>query len=248
MNVKLLLNKQAKEVYFLQRLLPVMMFFLLSATGLQAQTVTSDKDDYVPGEIAIITGSGWTLDEYVDVHFEEEPVFHAEHQHDYHGIKVSSDGSWTISYPIEERHLGVAFTVHVIGKQSGAEAFTYFTDGDVRIQQVSNNALTNTSPTTNITVRNFESSLVSNLIVRIYTGQDIVWESATFDLLTKNAEKSFLWDGTYSTPQNRIGKVVPNGIYTVQVVEKGVPNTSKNAEKDVTVSFVSSVSATNPLL
>jgi hypothetical protein len=107
--------------------------FFLSA-GAFAQTVTSDKDDYAPGEVAIITGAGWTNDQYVDVHFEEEPVFHTEHQHDYHGIAVDENGNWTIKYQIEDRHLGVAFDVHVIGKQSGAEAHTYFTDAAVEFK------------------------------------------------------------------------------------------------------------------
>jgi hypothetical protein len=44
--------------------------------GLALPTVTSDKDDYVPGETAIISGKGWKLDQIVDVHFEEIPVFH----------------------------------------------------------------------------------------------------------------------------------------------------------------------------
>lgn len=85
-------------------------------------TVVSDKDDYLPGEIAIITGTGWTLDQQVDVHFEETPAFHEEHQHDYHGIAVDENGNWRIDYPIEERHRGVHFTVHVVGKQTSYEA------------------------------------------------------------------------------------------------------------------------------
>ncbi|MFD2998954.1 hypothetical protein ACFS7Z_01165 [Pontibacter toksunensis] len=48
-----------------------------TAAGLPVPTVTSDKEDYAPGEVAIITGTGWTLDQQVDVHFEETPAFHA---------------------------------------------------------------------------------------------------------------------------------------------------------------------------
>ena len=43
--------------------------------GLPQPTVTSDKDDYAPGEIAHITGSGWTLDQQVHVVFKEEPDY-----------------------------------------------------------------------------------------------------------------------------------------------------------------------------
>ncbi|WP_162056459.1 hypothetical protein [Pontibacter pamirensis] len=128
MNVKLLHNQHVRDHQNLQRGLLVLVFFLLSAFGLQAQTVTSDKDDYAPGEVAIITGTGWAGDNFVDVHFKETPAYHAEHQHDYHGIAVDANGNWTIKYQIEDRHLGVAFDVHVVGKQTGREAFTYFTD------------------------------------------------------------------------------------------------------------------------
>lgn len=115
---------------FLNLALTLLSCFFLVTTGL-GQTVTSDKDDYAPGEVAIITGTGWVNDQYVDVHFEETPAFHEEHQHDYHGIAVDANGNWEIRYQIETRHLGVAFDVHVIGKQSGAEAYTYFTDANV---------------------------------------------------------------------------------------------------------------------
>jgi hypothetical protein len=89
-------------------------------------TVKSDKDDYAPGETAIIRGTGWTLDQSVDVHLEEDP-YHI-HVHDYHDTKVNADGSWEIKYPIEERHLGVKFKVIVEGQTSAFKAYAYFTD------------------------------------------------------------------------------------------------------------------------
>src|SRR5690606_32732696 len=94
--------------------------------GLPNPTVTSDKDDYAPGEIAIITGTGWTLDTMVDVHLEEDPAH--DHHHGYHGTIVDAKGNWRIEYPIEDRHLGVAFTVIVDGVQSKYQGLAYFTD------------------------------------------------------------------------------------------------------------------------
>ena len=137
MYVKNLLAQNSILNQLYQRLLLVLVFMLLATVGLQAQntysnaglsvpTVTSDKDDYAPGEIATITGSGWTLDSIVDVHFEEEPAH--DHHHGYHDTKVNADGTWEIRYQIEERHLGVKFTVVVDGKQSGYQGLAYFTD------------------------------------------------------------------------------------------------------------------------
>ena len=98
--------------------------------GLPAPIVTSDKDDYAPGEIAHITGSGWTLDEQVHVEFKETPDYPDYHIYD---VTVNSDGTWQIDYQIEGRHVGVAFTVTTSGKQTGATATTVFTDANVRV-------------------------------------------------------------------------------------------------------------------
>src|SRR4051812_30645890 len=69
--------------------------------GLSAPTVTSDKDDYAPGEIAHITGTGWTLDESVHVEFKETPDYPDYHIYD---VNVDADGNWKIDYQVEERH------------------------------------------------------------------------------------------------------------------------------------------------
>jgi len=92
-----------------------------------AQTVSTDKDDYVPGEIAIITGSGWINDQFVDLHFEEDPF--VDHIHDYHDIPVNTDGTFRVEFPILERHLGVTFTLTAKGQSSALVATTNFTDG-----------------------------------------------------------------------------------------------------------------------
>ncbi|WP_224995324.1 T9SS type A sorting domain-containing protein [Cesiribacter sp. SM1] len=103
-----------------------------AATYSTLPTVSSDKDDYAPGETAIITGTGWTLDSLVDIHLEEEPAH--DHHHGYHDTKVNADGTWEIRYPIEERHLGTKFTVVVDGQQTGYQGLAYFTDGFVRVR------------------------------------------------------------------------------------------------------------------
>ncbi|WP_162426285.1 HYR domain-containing protein [Pontibacter pudoricolor] len=131
MYVKNLLKQSSKwRVLYLITLISTLTFFGVNAFNNYQPTVSSDKDDYVPGEVAIITGYGWTQDSLVDVHFEETPDH--DHHHGYHDTKVNPDGSWTIQYPIEDRHLGVMFTVVVEGKQTGAKATTIFYDANVR--------------------------------------------------------------------------------------------------------------------
>ncbi|MDP3471169.1 MAG: T9SS type A sorting domain-containing protein [Algoriphagus sp.] len=89
-------------------------------------TVTTDKLDYAPGEIAIVTGSGWTGDQLVDLHFEEDPF--VDHIHDYHDIVVNADGTFRVEFPILDRHLGVTFTLEAKGQQTGRIAVHVFTD------------------------------------------------------------------------------------------------------------------------
>ncbi|GGG34636.1 hypothetical protein GCM10011532_17890 [Christiangramia forsetii] len=115
-----------------------------------AQSVTSDKDDYAPGETAIITGKGWTGDSIVNVHFNEAPV--VDHIHDYHDTTVDENGNFVINFPILERHLGVAFKVEVVGATTGRKAFTYFTDGNsVVLSAGSQNGAVNSGTGGNVT-------------------------------------------------------------------------------------------------
>jgi hypothetical protein len=89
-------------------------------------TVTSDKDDYAPGEIAYISGSGWTLDARVDIILEETPY---QGHDEAFSVNVNSDGTWGYEFQIDERHLGVEFHLFATGNVTGYVAETFFTDG-----------------------------------------------------------------------------------------------------------------------
>ena len=106
-------------------MLTTLLFLSFNLSSFGQATVTSDKDDYAPGEIAHITGSGWTQDQQVHVEFKEEPDYPDYHVYD---LNVDSLGNWSIDYAIEIRHIGVKFTVIADGKQSGYRATTVFTD------------------------------------------------------------------------------------------------------------------------
>ncbi|MCX2739198.1 MBG domain-containing protein [Pontibacter anaerobius] len=139
MNVKPLHSHYFIVRQVIRLFLLVSALYLLAGPGVMAQTVTSDKDDYAPGEIAIITGAGWMQDSLVDVHFEEEPSH--DHHHGYHDTRVNPDGTWRIEYPIEDRHLGVKFTVIVVGQQTGIEKRANFTDGQLHELTIGNQSV-----------------------------------------------------------------------------------------------------------
>lgn len=95
-----------------------------TAAGLAEPTVTSDRDSYAPGEVAHLTGSGWKLDQLVHVEFKEEPDYADFKIYD---VNVDSRGNWRIDYQVEQRHLGVGFTVTAVGKTTAYKAKTIFT-------------------------------------------------------------------------------------------------------------------------
>jgi hypothetical protein len=107
----------------LKTLLLPFLFTLISFAAV-SQTVTSDKDDYSPGEIAKISGEGWTNDDSVKIIIDEEPAWDYGHQY---YAKVT-DGKWSIDFPIEIRHVGVKFYLTVVGMSTGSTASHSFTD------------------------------------------------------------------------------------------------------------------------
>ncbi|GAB2527357.1 hypothetical protein GCM10027189_02630 [Rufibacter soli] len=206
--------------------------------GLPAPTVTSDKDDYVPGEIATISGKGWTLDKYVDVHLEEDPAY--IHSHDYHDVKVEENGTWQITYPIEERHLGVKFTVNAEGKTTGSNATTTFTDGDVRVTSISPTPFSGYVGNTVIKVTNYTNGKQSNHKIQIIKGSgsstELIWESTEFDINNNSTIDAAVWNGTYNLPigSPRVGTKVPTGSYTARVVD-ALGNTTSPSSVSPTV-------------
>ncbi|WP_347157062.1 MBG domain-containing protein, partial [Pontibacter chitinilyticus] len=131
MSVKLLLKQRANEYLYLQRFLLLMAFLLLSSFGLQAQTVTTDKDDYSPGQYVIITGSGWQPGERVDFSFEETPKpATCVNPHDLYAIADADGNIYNNQFLVKENHLGVAFVLTATG-ETGSIAVTNFTDGNI---------------------------------------------------------------------------------------------------------------------
>ncbi|MFL0681728.1 MAG: beta strand repeat-containing protein, partial [Algoriphagus aquaeductus] len=116
-------------------------------------TVTTDKLDYAPGEVAIISGSGWIGDSKIDIHMDEDPPLHADHQHDFYDVPVDAAGNWSVQFPIEDYHLGVTFYVTVTGQETGRTAEHVFTDAP---------SLTSISPISGPTSGGTEVTFIGN--------------------------------------------------------------------------------------
>ena len=88
-------------------------------------TIKTDKDDYAPGALAVITGSGWQPGEEVTLLFQEDPAVHEDYV-----LKVNADTAGNIywdQWAPELHDLNVRFYLTASGSQSRAQ--TTFTDG-----------------------------------------------------------------------------------------------------------------------
>ncbi|MFV8324257.1 Ig-like domain-containing protein, partial [Flavobacterium sp. LS2R12] len=108
------------------------LFFAEAAFG-QA-TVTTDKDDYAPGEYVIITGTGWAPGETVTLHFDETPKpATCLLPHDMTAVADSSGNIYNNQFLIKINHIGVAFLLTATGQTSGLVATRNFTDANTSL-------------------------------------------------------------------------------------------------------------------
>jgi uncharacterized repeat protein (TIGR01451 family) len=98
------------------------------ASGPSLATVTTDKEDYQPGDTITVTGAGWESGETVSLLFHEDvdPPIHPDKT-----LTAVADADGQIlshGYEVEESDLGVRFTLTATGETSGRTAQTTFTD------------------------------------------------------------------------------------------------------------------------
>ena len=97
-------------------------------------TIKTDKDDYGPGEAAVITGSGWAPLEEVTLTLQEDPAVHDDYV-----LTLTADDEGNIyhdQWAPEEHDLSVRFYMMATGAESLRRAQTTFTDGNVRVRAI----------------------------------------------------------------------------------------------------------------
>ena len=106
------------------------LMFIIGAisTAASAATVITDKPDYAPGEVVIITGSGWMPGETVSM------LLHEESQLGEPDVTLLSeaDADGNIINAVwspDVYDIGLTFTLTATGQTSGLTAQTAFTDG-----------------------------------------------------------------------------------------------------------------------
>ena len=144
MNGKILLTRNLLEHAVFQILLLVMVFLSFGTISAQAQdaaTVSTDKDDYSPGQYVIVTGAGWVPGETVLFDFHETPKVCTSDHHERSTIAKADGTIYYDQFLINEKHLGVAFVLTATGQSSGMQAVTYFTDAGIKSVSVSSQSI-----------------------------------------------------------------------------------------------------------
>ncbi|HJU65658.1 MAG TPA: hypothetical protein VJ596_08265 [Gemmatimonadaceae bacterium] len=93
-------------------------------------SITTDKDDYQPGDTVWFTGAGWAPGDTLDILLEDDPTTHPPHTW---AIGVGPDGTFRDStYVVDIGDLGVTFTLTATSRRSGQILKVNFTDGTIQ--------------------------------------------------------------------------------------------------------------------
>ncbi len=91
-----------------------------------AATVMTDKTDYHPGEIVVITGTGWQPEETVSLNIHRDTNDPPDTL--LYAVADASGNIQNSDYVVQEYDLGVSFLLTATGQSSGYTAQTTFTD------------------------------------------------------------------------------------------------------------------------
>lgn len=121
----------------------------------EAAWVITDKEDYIPGEIAWITGGGFWPGEPVDLSISIDDPVTGAHVADYAWTITLADGSSEVHawYEVPDEAHGMVLTLTAMGYLSKHIAATKFTDGGTVPVTASNMTFSFTGNTVNVSVR-----------------------------------------------------------------------------------------------
>ena len=191
-------------------------------------SISTDKDDYQPGDVVHLTGSGWQAGDVLDIVLTDDPLTHDPHVW---SVDVGADGMfYDSSYEVDTGDLGVTFTLTATSRLTGRTLTVVFTDNQANVAMASpgvsptpfspNQATSNgIKDATTITVQNGTGN-VNAVNVRIRSGTTItstnLVRAFTAVDITSNLSAAFIWDGrNSSTP----AAFVSDGIYTARLTQ-----------------------------
>jgi len=112
-----------------------LLLMAVSAHAQQAATLVSDKDDYAPGEIAILTGAGFQPFEVVDVSLSIDDTEAGLHIGDYDWTieQADADGGFETWFEVPYEAAGMTLTATAMGYSSALVATVMFTDNVITL-------------------------------------------------------------------------------------------------------------------
>ena len=224
------------------------MIALATSSSDDGLSISTDKDDYQPGDTVWFTGAGWPANDTLDILLEDEPATHEPHTW---SVAVGEDGTFRDStYVVDVGDIGVTFTLTATSRATERWLTVVFTDNVTNIVMLSalptpfspNQASsTGIKDQATITLDN-GSGAVNNISVRIRQGTaltgDLVKAFASVDV-PSNADPTFNWDG-----KNTALAFVADGAYTARLVTASGPGAGEQDTPDRKRTVV--VDNTNP--
>ena len=107
-------------------------------------SISTDKDDYQPGDVVHFTGYGWQPGDVLDIVLTDDPLTHEPHRWT---VEVGPDGTFQdATYTVDEGDLFVTFTLVATSRASGRSLTVVFTDAAPAVNSFTINATTFTFP------------------------------------------------------------------------------------------------------
>lgn len=152
---------------------------LATASNGDGLSITTDKDDYSPGDTVWFTGAGWQPGDTLDIVLTDAPQTHDPHTW---SILIGEDGTFRDStYVVDLGDLGVTFTLTATGRMTGQSLTVTFTDNITSVSVKLNN--TNVPPAL-VVAPNTVVSLTITANVRSGGGDPTSWKSTGWVLQT----------------------------------------------------------------
>ncbi len=138
-----------KNIRYIAAML-LLLFYTIVCTKAQEQkyTITTDKDDYCPGEWVIITGAGWLNNDSVLLTLTHlDPLPDPYHHHTPWFVNPDTDGNIYYKWLVLDQELGTSFELEAQGFTLGGStsnyAVTYFKDAKITNVTVSGSSFCN---------------------------------------------------------------------------------------------------------
>ncbi len=103
---------------------------LATSSSEDGLSISTDKDDYQPGDTVYLTGAGWPANDTLDIQLDDEPATHAPHTW---WVPVAEDSTFRDStYVVDVGDLDVTFTLTATSRATGRSLAVQFTDANIK--------------------------------------------------------------------------------------------------------------------